>query len=109
MNRRTQQCIAAFAITGILFLGLCGFAAVDASTARYMPAESGSLFLITETSKDGMQFSLLGEDYNLPAAPLETLASTAWQYRGMLPHSVTMTARLFAKAYLALDAKTEMH
>lgn len=97
MNRKIQQMLAAFTVTGILFLGVCGFAAVDASTERYMPDEYSSLFLITAANAKGIQLSMLGGEYTLSTDWAADCVDMLWQYRGILPHSISGTIYLVAK------------
>lgn len=107
VKRRTQQFWAAFAITGILIFALCGFALVDLSTERYMPADCTPLFQITGVDAEGVYFSAANTQYRIDAAPVETFKDSLWTWRGFLPSSVRQTGYLTAKGYIALKTYLE--
>lgn len=107
MKRRTQQTIAAFAITGIALAALCGFAVVELSTDRYVTIETTPLFQVLSVDEEGVRFALLGERYLIESGALDNARERLWQYRGFLPNSVTLTGNLTAKAYIALQEYRE--
>lgn len=111
MTRKTQQFIAAFAVAVIFIGALCGFVLVDLSTDRYLPAQFGALFQIGSISDAGVRFTAMGTEYSIAAEQFDTARRQIWEYRGLLPGNINLTACLTAQAYSAaqdyLEAQRE--
>ena len=75
---------------------LCGFAAVDLTTDRYMPGQFAPIFEISVPDADGWAVSFMGEQYHIPSEPFLRASRAVEPYRGILP------APLRAAQYTAL-------
>lgn len=107
MKRRTRQGAAAFLITGIVMIALCGFLAVDLSTDRYMPGQFVPMFEISEVNENGMRVALFGVRYRVEPARLDFVKELACRYRALLPDSVQAAAHLTARGYAAVTGYLE--
>lgn len=105
MQRKAQQFLAAFLIGTLFVAGLCGFALVDLRSERYMPESHGVLLRLLSLGEEGMHFAFLGEEYIL--APSEELGGRLWEHRGLMPHSVTLTANLMVRIQEAVQEYNE--
>lgn len=103
MKRRTQQCIAAFAITAILVGAMCGFMAVDLSTDRYMPGQFDPLFHISRMDSTGLDVSLLGWNLSVDSVEMDQVKEGIWLWRGLLPRSISLTGAAAAKLYTVVE------
>lgn len=98
MNKSIRSFFAAFAITGILIGALCGFAAVDLSTGRYMPGRFGSFFEVQSIKLDQIEFTFLAQNYTLDTFAAARAGEAARKYRGLLPILPQVVSSLAADA-----------
>lgn len=99
VREKTRLFLGGFMVTTILVGALCGFAAVDLTTDRYMPGAFGPMFEISSLSGEGMRFSFMGEPWLLSFAPLEEASRVLREYRGVLPAHLRAAQASAAYAY----------
>jgi hypothetical protein len=80
-----KKFINAFALSMILLAGLCGFAAVDLSTEKYMPGQFAVFLKIEAKPGEELALILLGQRYSLNVKALEAPAELLKDFRGLLP------------------------
>lgn len=97
IKRKTHAFFGSFAITVILIGALCGFAAVDLSTDRYMPDRFGPFFEIAAITPGGVEFSFLAGDYVLDVSPVRGIIAELKKYRGLFPSPPRVFASLAAE------------
>jgi hypothetical protein len=100
--------IGAFAASMIVIAGLCGFAAVDLSTERFMPGQFGVFLRIEPVPGEELAIVLLGRRYSVKAEDLEAPRKALEDYRGLLPAAPRIARALTGQAVRALAGKLDM-
>ena len=96
--RKRRIFAGAFAASLIAIAGLCGFAAVDLSTEKYMPGQFGVFLALRVTPGEEISVTLLGKQYALRAEDLEAPLKLLEDYRGLLPVSPRVARALTGQA-----------
>jgi hypothetical protein len=94
--------IGAFAASMIIIAGLCGFAAVDLSTERFMPGQFGVFLRIEPVPGEELAVILLGRRYSIKAEDLEAPRKLIESFRGLLPIAPRIANALTGQAVRAV-------
>jgi hypothetical protein len=105
--KKSRIFISAFAVSLILIAGLCGFAAVDLSTERYMPGQFGVFLRIEPVPGEELAVILLGRRYSLRAEALELPRKLMGEFRGLLPAAPRIAHALAGQAVRAVAGQIE--
>jgi hypothetical protein len=89
----------------IIIAGLCGFAAVDLSTERYMPGQFGVFLRIEPVPGEELSLILLGRRYSISAEDLEAPRKLLEEFRGLLPTTSRIASALAGQAVRAVAGK----
>jgi hypothetical protein len=97
--------IGAFAVSMIVIAGLCGFAAVDLSTERFMPGQFGVFLRIEPVPGEELAVVLLGRRYSIKAEDWEAPRKLIKDFRGLLPMAPRIASALTGQAVRAVAGK----
>jgi hypothetical protein len=100
-----RKFISAFALSTVLLAGLCGFAAVDLSTEKYMPRQFSVFLKIEAKPGEELALILMGRRYSLNAKALEASGKLLQDYRGLLPAVPRVASVLTGQAVRAAADK----
>jgi len=106
MKAKTRLFIGGFLITFIFISALCGLLVVDLSTDRYLPGRFGPMFAVSNVSAEGLDFSLMGDEYRLSVTGARRWLAYLEPYEGLLPLSIQIAHALGEAACAGAQAET---
>ena len=89
----------AFVVTAILIAALCGFAAVDLSTERYMPGSFAPMLQLNRLDQNGMELAFMGQRYVFPAVYLDRAQKFLRRHIYLLPPETLWLSRFAEYGY----------